>query len=167
MVLEKSVLFFTHLDNMEKLITDDYILWLTLTGRDCNHPVVRFLGAYRGKISMNKNSIADYSLRNDDHRVVIGILIQIRISKHLEEWSQHVERRLQPPPLNDRLIIETVTNGGQSQNNGSWEVWSTTMSALERNYGESLRAFRKTLAEGVPNLQPKMISPWSERQWMR
>ncbi len=46
---------------------------------------------------------------------------------------------MQPPPLNDRLIIETVTNG--VQNNGSWEVWSTTMSTLERDYGESIRAF--------------------------
>ncbi len=42
-------------------------------------------------------------------------------------------------PLERQVDNETVTNGGQ--NIGSWEVWSTTMSTLERDYDESLRAF--------------------------
>ena len=138
--LEKSVLFFTHLDNMEKLISDGYILWLTMTGSDYNHPVVKFLGAYRGKISMNRTRIEHYPVRYESQGDIRGILIQIRISKHLEAWSKAVELGVPPPPLNNRLIIDTVSDGGQD--NGSWEVWSTTVGTLERDYGESLSAFR-------------------------
>ncbi len=103
-VLEKCVLFFMHLDNMEKLINDGYILWPTMTGRDYNHPVVRFLGAYRGKISMNRTRIERYPVRYPAQEDIRGILIQIHILKHLEEWSKDVELGVPPAPLNDRLI---------------------------------------------------------------
>ena len=139
-VLEKSVLFFTHLDHIERLITDGYILWLTMTDHDLNHPVVKFLDAYRGRISMNKVSIQKYPLIDKANVDIIGILIQIRLSKHLELWSRKVALNMPPPALNDKLIIETVTNGGP--NNASWEVWSTTLGTLESDYGKSLKVFR-------------------------
>lgn len=138
--LEKSTLFFCHLDHMENLIRHGYLLWLTLTGGDKAHPVVKFLSEYRGKIGGNRDRIERFPLRDSSDRDIIGVLIQIKLAKELEGWSRAQVMKEPAPILNGDLIIDVVTD--QSGNSNGWEPWTSTLGTIKADYGESLKVFR-------------------------
>ena len=151
--LEKSYLFFCHINEFETLLSHGYVIWLTITGCDHTHPVVDFLDSYRTKISTNKDKILSYPLREGEkYRDVTGILIQIRLAEELQKWSVAVERGDTPAPFDKGMIIDTVWK--RLKSDPIWETYSSTMSTIEHRYGESLRVFRNVSSRQAGNNRP-------------
>lgn len=141
-VLEKSYLFFCSIDDFEALVNHGFVLWMTITEEDLTHPVVDFLKNYRTKVSTNKSKILNYPLREGDkYKDVIGILLQIRLAEELRKYSLAIEHGDTPPQLDENMVIDTVWNKGKGDK--SWETYSSTMSIIQRDYGEALGVFRR------------------------